>query len=52
MLEMRPSPREVSSPLNIPLNTELLPTGMTWKRSGITPSTTSSVLPPRNTQFS
>merc|ERR1712042_373566 len=36
MLVMRPSPREESSP-----------TGMTWRRSGTTPSTMSSVLPLR-----
>merc|ERR1712076_88417 len=30
--------------LNTQLNTESSPTGMIWKRSGITPSTTSSVL--------
>merc|ERR1712012_636678 len=52
MLEMRPSPREVSSPSSTQLNTELLPTGMTWRRFGIIPSTTSSVLPLRNIQFS
>merc|ERR1711862_160561 len=48
MLEMRPSPREVSSPRSTPLSTESSPTGMTWRRSGTTPSTTSSVLPPRS----
>merc|ERR1711936_650240 len=52
MLEMRPSQREVSSPSSTPLSTESSPTGMTWRRSGTTPSTTSSVLPQRNTQSS
>merc|ERR1712243_259375 len=46
MLEMRPSPREVSSPSNTPLSTESSPTGMTWRRSGTTPSTMSSVFAP------
>merc|ERR1711972_778000 len=36
MLEMRLSPREVSSPLSTPLSTESSPTGMTWRRSGTT----------------
>merc|ERR1712243_45203 len=44
MLGMRLSPREVSSPLSTPLSTESSPTGMIWRRSGITPSTMSSVL--------
>merc|ERR1711983_581112 len=48
MLEMRLSPREVSSPSSTLLSTESSPTGMIWRRSGITPSTTSSVLPPRS----
>merc|ERR1711872_1076787 len=48
MLEMRLSPREVSSPLSTPLSTESSPTGMTWRRSGTTPSTMNSVLPPRS----
>merc|ERR1712098_51104 len=48
MLEMRPSPREVSLPSSTPLSTESSPTGMTWRRSGTTPSTMSSVLPLRN----
>merc|ERR1712130_1043276 len=52
MLEMRLSPREVSSPLSTPLSTESSPTGMTWRRSGITPSTMSSVLPPRSSPSS
>merc|ERR1711887_219062 len=37
MLEMRPSPREVSLPSSTPLSTESSPTGMTWRRSGTTP---------------
>merc|ERR1711887_352880 len=37
MLEMKLNPREESSP-----------TGMIWRRSGITPSTMNSVLPLRN----
>merc|ERR1719474_1919136 len=52
MLEMRLNPREVSLPLSTLLSMESSPTGMTWKRSGITPSTMSSVLPLRNNQFS
>merc|ERR1711992_484983 len=36
MLEMRPSPREVSLPSSTPLSTESSPTGMTWRRSGTT----------------
>merc|ERR1712002_1404039 len=48
MLEMRPSPREVSLPSSTPLSTESSPTGMTWRRSGTTPSTMSSVLPLRS----
>merc|ERR1712130_451602 len=48
----RPSPREVSSPSSTPLSTESSPTGMTWRRSGTTPSTTSSVLPPRSSPSS
>merc|ERR1711902_409586 len=44
----RPSPRGVSSPSSTPLSTESSPTGTTWRRSGTTPSTTSSVLPPRS----
>merc|ERR1712064_213220 len=31
MLEMRPSPREVSSPSSTLLSTESSPTGTTWK---------------------
>merc|ERR1712065_10751 len=49
--EMRPNPREVSLPSNTPSNTVLLPTGMIWRRSGIIPSTTNFVSPPRNTPF-
>merc|ERR1711872_929450 len=52
MLVMRPSPREVSSPSSTPLSTESSPTGMTWRRSGTTPSTMSSVLPLRNSPSS
>merc|ERR1712130_642893 len=48
MLEMRLSPREVSSPLSTPLSTESSPTGTIWRRSGITPSTMNSVLPLRS----
>merc|ERR1711962_449097 len=44
----KPSPREVSSPRSILWNMESSPTGTTWRRSGITPSTTSCVLPPRS----
>merc|ERR1712102_54592 len=44
MLEMRLSPREVSSPSNTLLNMEALPTGMIWRRSGITLFTMISVL--------
>merc|ERR1712045_898800 len=40
------SPREVSSPSSTPLSTESSPTGTTWRRSGTTPSTTSSAWPP------
>merc|ERR1712026_490845 len=39
MLETKPNPNEVSSP-----------TGMIWKRSGTTPTTTSSELPQKNAQ--
>merc|ERR1712137_1495726 len=52
MLEMRLSPREVSSPSSTPLSTESSPTGMTWRRSGTTPSTMNSVLPPRSSPSS
>merc|ERR1719320_2076193 len=52
MLEMRPSPREVSLPSSTPLSTESSPTGMTWRRSGTTPSTMNSVLPLRNSPSS
>merc|ERR1712045_1052726 len=52
MLEMRLSPREVSSPSSTPLSTESSPTGMIWRRSGTTPSTMSSVLPPRSSPSS
>merc|ERR1712136_682491 len=51
MLEMKLNPREVSSPRNTQLNTESSPTGMTWKRSGITPSTTNSVLHQKSNPF-
>merc|ERR1712202_47134 len=51
-LEMKPSPREVSSPCNTQLNTVLSPTGTIWKRSGITLSTMNSVLHLKSTQFS
>merc|ERR1719197_345459 len=36
--------------LNTQLNTVSLPTGMIWKRSGTTPSTTNSESPQKNTQ--
>merc|ERR1712002_341509 len=52
MLEMRHSPREVSSPSSTQLSMELSPTGMIWKRSGITPSTMNSVLPLRSSPSS
>merc|ERR1712061_514682 len=42
----RPSPRGVSSPRSTPWSTESSPTGMTWRRSGTTPSTTSSSVAP------
>merc|ERR1712198_465486 len=45
MLEMRLSTREVSSPSSTPLSTESSPTGMTWRRSGTTPSTMNSEMP-------
>merc|ERR1712156_826299 len=48
MSVMRLNPREVSSPRSTPLNTVSSPTGMIWRRSGITPSTMNSVLPPRS----
>merc|ERR1711899_301734 len=51
MLEMKLNPREVSLPRNTQLNTESSPTGMIWKRSGITPSTTNSVLHQKNNPF-
>merc|ERR1712212_689780 len=38
----RPSPREVSSPRSTPSSTVSSLPGTTWRRSGITPSTTSS----------
>merc|ERR1711971_1457802 len=44
--------KEVSSLSNTPLSTVSSPTGMIWRRSGITPSTMSSVLLPRSTLFS
>merc|ERR1711862_344957 len=46
------SPREVSLPSSTPLSTESSPTGMTWRRSGTTPSTMSSVLPLRSSPSS
>merc|ERR1711885_26031 len=52
MLEMRHSPREVSLPSSTPLSTESSLTGMTWRRSGTTPSTMNSVLPLRNSPSS
>merc|ERR1711872_655833 len=52
MLEMRLSPREVSLLLSTPLSTESSPTGMTWRRSGTTPSTMNSVLPLRSSPSS
>merc|ERR1711990_27758 len=48
----RPSPREVSSLRNTPSNTESSPTGTTWRRSGITPSTMSLEFPQRSTPLS
>merc|ERR1711936_617769 len=45
MLEMRLSPREVSSPSSTQWSMESSPTWMIWRRSGITPSTMNSVLP-------
>ena len=48
-LVMRPRAREVSWPWSTPSSTVLWPTGMTWRRSGITPSTTSWELPLRST---
>merc|ERR1711862_307810 len=45
MLVMKLNPREVSLPLNTQLNTVLLPTGMIWKKSGITLSTMNLVAP-------
>ncbi|KAK8046799.1 actin beta/gamma 1 [Apiospora saccharicola] len=46
---MRPSPSVVSSPCATLSSTVSLPTGTTWRRSGITLSTTSCVWPPRST---
>merc|ERR1712000_475476 len=46
--EMRPSPSVVSSRSSTPLSTASSPTGTTWRRSGITPSTTSCASPPRS----
>ncbi len=48
-LVMRLRAREVSWPWSTPLSTVLSPTGMIWRRSGITPSTMSCVLPQRST---
>merc|ERR1712012_564240 len=38
--------------LKYPSSTESSPTGTTWRRSGTTPSTTSSALPPRSSPSS
>merc|ERR1712100_878707 len=51
MLVMKLNPREVSLPLNTQLNTVLLPTGMIWKKSGITLSTMNLELHQKNIQF-
>merc|ERR1711974_217834 len=45
------NPREVSRPSNTLSSTVSLPTGTTWRRSGITPSTMSSVLLQKSTLF-
>merc|ERR1712117_780797 len=37
--------------LKYPIEHGIIPTGMTWRRSGTIHSTMSSVLPPRNIQF-
>merc|ERR1712233_220690 len=46
----RRTPTSVTRPS--PLSTASSPTGTTWRRSGTTPSTTSSVLPPRSSPSS
>merc|ERR1711862_431738 len=51
MLVMKLNPREVSLLLNTQLNTVLLPTGMIWKKSGITLSTMNLELHQKNIQF-
>merc|ERR1711872_106733 len=38
--------------LKYPTSTESSPTGTTWRRSGIIPSTTSCASPPRSTPLS
>merc|ERR1719423_555426 len=47
---MKLNPREVSLPSSTQLNTVSLPTGMIWKRSGTTLSTTNLESPQKNTQ--
>jgi hypothetical protein len=51
MLVKKLKPKEEFYNSDIPLNTELLPTGMIWKKSGITLSITNSELPLKNTLF-
>merc|ERR1711913_158324 len=51
MLVMKLNPREVSLPLNTQSNTVLLPTGMIWKKSGITLSTMNLELHQKNILF-
>lgn len=51
MWETRLKAREVSWPWSIPLNMELSPTGMIWRKFGIILFTMSFVLPPKNTQY-
>merc|ERR1712066_1219185 len=46
----KPNLKEVSSPLNTQSNTVSLPTGMIWKKSGTTLTTTNSALPQKNAQ--
>ncbi|CBY40574.1 unnamed protein product [Oikopleura dioica] len=46
--ETRPSPSEVSSPSSTLSSTVSSPTGTIWRRSGTTPSTTSSELPQKS----
>ena len=50
MLVMKHRAKEESWRWSIPLSMVLSPTGMTWRRSGITPSTMSWELPQRSTQ--